>query len=74
MKSTDGRTERIRLIDPTFADIEKSDRHARVWEQLETLPEEIQGDIIMGVLLAPEEAKRSLANLEFEDSTPSLIK
>ena len=41
---------------------------------LEKLPEEVQSDISMVVLLTPAETKRSLANLEFEDPSPSLIK
>jgi stress-induced morphogen len=65
---------RIRVIDPAFAGLEKSDRHAAVWEHLEKLPEDVQSDVSMVVLLAPEEAKLSLANLEFEHPSPSLIK
>lgn len=64
---------RIRVIDPAFVGVERSDRHARVWEHLETLAEDIQGDISMLVPLAPGEAKRSIANLEFENPSPSLI-
>ena len=65
---------RIRVIDTAFADLEKSDRHAMVWEHLGTLPEEMQSDISMLVLLAPGEENRSLANIEFENPSPSLIK
>jgi hypothetical protein len=65
---------RIRVIDPCFAGLRKSDRHAIVWEHLEKLPEEIQGDISMVVLLSPDEVGGSLANLEFEDPSPSLIR
>lgn len=64
---------RIRVVDPCFANLRKSDRHALVWEQLKNLPDEIQGDISMLVLLSPDEVRGSLANLEFEDPTPSLI-
>jgi hypothetical protein len=65
---------RIRVVDPGFAGLRKSDRHALVWKHLEKLPDEIQGDISMVVLLAPGEEKHSLGNLEFEDPSPSLIK
>ena len=65
---------RIRVIDPVFADMGMPERHERIWEHLETLPDEIQSDISMLVTLAPEEAKRSMANLEFEDPSPSIIK
>ncbi len=64
---------RIRVVDPCFAGLRKSDRHARIWEHLEKLPAEIQGDISMVVLLSPEEVRKSIANLEFEDPSPSLI-
>ena len=65
---------RIRVIDPAFARLEKSDRHATIWKHLETLPEEIQTDVSMLVLLTPGEVKTSMANLEFENPSPSLIK
>ena len=64
---------RIRVVDPGFAGMRKSDRHALVWKHLEKLPEEIQGDISMVVLLGPDEIRNSMANLEFEDPSPSLI-
>ena len=64
---------RIRVVDPTFAKMEISDRHAKVWEYLGELPEDVLGDISMLVLLAPGEARMSIANLEFEDPSPSLI-
>jgi hypothetical protein len=65
---------RIKVVDPAFAGLEKSDRHARIWNLLEKLPEDVQSDISMVVLLAPEEERSSLANLEFENPSPSLIK
>lgn len=65
---------RIRVIDPCFANLRKSERHALIWKHLACLPEETQGDISMVVLLTPGEVKESLANLEFEYPSPSLIK
>jgi hypothetical protein len=65
---------RIRIIDPSFEGMEKSDRHSRMWKYLEKLPEGLQSDISMVVLLTPKEAPRSLANLEFEDPSQSVIK
>jgi stress-induced morphogen len=64
---------RIRVIDPAFAGLEKSERHDKIWDHLVTLPDEIQGDVSMLVVLTPEEVKRSMANLEFENPSPSLI-
>jgi stress-induced morphogen len=64
---------RIRIIDPDFHGLDKSQRHAAIWQLLEQLPEEVQADISMLVLLAPNEAATSLANLEFEDPVPSKL-
>jgi len=64
---------RIRVIDPTFRSMSKSERHALVWQYLEKLPEEVGEDISMLVVLAPGEEKRSIGNLEFIDPSPSAI-
>jgi hypothetical protein len=37
------------------------------------LPDEIQSDLSSLILLAPEETKKSFANLEFEDPIPSQL-
>jgi hypothetical protein len=62
---------RIRIIDPSFHGVDKSSRHERAWHFLEQLPEDVQGDISMLVLLSPEETKTSLSNIEFDDPVPS---
>src|SRR5436190_7027876 len=62
---------RIRIVDPAFHGLDKSGRHEKVWRFLEQLPDEIQSDISMLVLLAPSETKTSFANLEFDDPVPS---
>ncbi len=64
---------RIRVIDPGFAGMRKSDRHALVWEHLETLPERAREDISMIVLLAPGEESTSLSNLEFDNPSRSML-
>lgn len=64
---------RIRIIDPDFHGLERSQRHAVVWRLLEQLPEDVQADISMLVLLAPNEEASSIANLEFEDPVPSRL-
>ena len=58
---------RVRVIDPSFTGMEKSTRHDAVWELLKTLPEDVQRDISMLVLLAPGEEGRSSAYFEFEN-------
>jgi stress-induced morphogen len=65
---------RVRVVDPAFQGLEKSERHSRVWSYLERLPDEIQGDISMLVPLVPGEEKASLSNLEFDDPSRSSIR
>ena len=64
---------RIRIVDPSFRGMDKSNRHQRAWQFLEQLPEEIQGDISMLVLLAPDELATSFGNLEFDDPVASAL-
>ena len=64
---------RIRIIDPSFKRLEKSARHDAVWQYLDSLPEEMQSDVSMLVLLSPDEKSASFANLEFEDPVPSSL-
>ena len=62
---------RIRVIDHRFKGLGKSERHARIWPYLESLPEEALSDISMMVLITPGEKKTSIANLEFENPSRS---
>lgn len=62
---------RGRILDPDFKGISRAERHDIVWRFIEELPEEIQSQVTMLILLTPEEAKSSLANLEFENPIPS---
>jgi hypothetical protein len=64
---------RIRIIDPDLAGRERSQRHERFWSYLNDLPEEVQSDISSVLLLTPEEAKGSFANMEFDDPVPSQL-
>ncbi len=64
---------RVRIIDPDFHGLERSERHEKVWKYLETLSDEFQDDLSMLVLLTPNEVSRSFANMEFEDPVPSVI-
>src|SRR5438445_7522979 len=57
---------RIRIVDPDFRGVNRSDRHDLAWRFLEQLPDDVQSDISMLVLVAPEERKKSPANLEFD--------
>ena len=64
---------RIRVLDPAFAGKSGAQREEEVWPLLEQLPEDVVAEISLLLLLAPEEAKDSLANLEFDNPIPSKI-
>jgi stress-induced morphogen len=64
---------RIRIIDPLFQGLSKSQRHDEVWKFLEKLDEEVQSEVSMLLLLNPDETKLSFGNMEFEDPVPSQL-
>lgn len=62
---------RIRIIDPDFRGLNRVEREPEVLKLLKKLPDEVYADITMLLLLTPEEAPNSFANLEFENPIPS---
>lgn len=64
---------RVRIVDPDFAGRNKVERSKMAWQYLNELPDDIQSDISMLVLLVPEETKMSFANLDFSDPIPSSL-
>lgn len=64
---------RVRIIDPDFAGIPRAERHETVWSFLASLPEEVQSQVSLLILLTPEETARSLANFEFDHPIPSSL-
>ena len=64
---------RIRIIDPSFAGLSKIERSRRIWDYLRAIPERAQSDITVLLLLTPDEAESSLANLDFEQPLPSSL-
>ena len=64
---------RVRIIDSDFRRLDRSARHNLVWNILESLPENIQSQITMLLLLTPEEVKTSIANLDFDHPLPSQL-
>lgn len=64
---------RVRILNPEFAGWSRSQREEDVWAILNDLPEETLAEISLLLLLTPEEAKNSLASLEFDDPTPSRL-
>lgn len=57
----------IRVIDPDFRGMRRVEREDLFWPLLHQLPYETFADITILLLLTPEEATRSMANMEFEN-------
>lgn len=64
---------RARIIDPDFAGVSKGDRHENVWKFLERLPDEIQSQMSVLLLLTSDEKEKSFANVEFDNPVPSRL-
>jgi|SRR6516162_5892186 hypothetical protein len=64
---------RVRVIDPDFAGTSKFDRHDAMQKYLDALSAEDFNEVSMLLLLAPDEVKHSIANLEFEEPSRSPI-
>jgi hypothetical protein len=64
---------RIRIIDAEFKRMDRAIRHDVIWEFLEQLSEDIQSQITILLLLTPEETKKSIANMDFENPIPSRL-
>jgi stress-induced morphogen len=64
---------RIRIIDPDFATMNRAARHDYVWGFIEGLSEDIQSQITILLLLTPQETKKSIANMDFENPIPSRL-
>ena len=63
---------RVRVIDRRFEGMTRSRRHDEVWGYLnDQIKDDSIEDVSMLLLLAPQEQKNSMANLEFEDPIPS---
>lgn len=64
---------RIRIVDSDFVGVSKAERHERIWKLLEHLDDELLAEMSILLLLTPQEASKSFANLEFDDPVPSRI-
>jgi hypothetical protein len=62
---------RVRVICASFAGETKVERSKKVWQYLNSLPDDVQSDLSTLILLTPEETKVSFANFEFDDPVPS---
>jgi hypothetical protein len=63
---------RVRIVDPAFAKMKRFQQNDLVWDYLDRLSEDEQGDINQCLLLTPDEVENSPGNLEFEHPTPPL--
>lgn len=64
---------RVRVVDPDFRTLSRSERSRLVWPLLRELPEETLSEVSMVLLLSPEEKKTSLVSLEFDDPSRSQL-
>jgi stress-induced morphogen len=64
---------RVRVIDSQFQGKSKVDRFDIVSSCLDELPEDIQTDITILLILTPEEIATSPMNVEFEYPSPSRL-
>lgn len=55
------------FIDPDFRSMRWAEREDRLWPLLHQLSYETLSDITILLLLTPEEAPKSMANMEFEN-------
>ena len=61
---------RARIVDLDFAGIGRGARHEAIWGLLEALPEEVQSQLSVLLLLTPEEAERSVGSFDFDHPIP----
>lgn len=64
---------RIRVINPEFRGLARSEREEEVWRAFDNLPDETVAEISMLLLLTPDEATESVANADFENPTRSRL-
>jgi stress-induced morphogen len=64
---------RIRIIAPDFQGMDRVERDDELWTFLSRLPEEVQSEMTLLLLLTPGETTTSFANSEFENPIPSQL-
>jgi stress-induced morphogen len=63
---------RVRVTSPAFAGRPWADRDEDVWAYLRDLPEEVLWDLHILICVTPEEVKRNLGSLDFDDPLPAV--
>jgi len=61
---------RVRIIDPDFSGMDRTERQEQVMPVLDALPDEIFTDLTLLLLITPRERKMSFGSMEFDDPTP----
>src|SRR5260221_5551492 len=64
---------RIRVIDPDFASVSRSDRHDTVWSYLEGLPDDVLSQISVLLALTPDDRAISIGTLDFDHPIPTKL-
>ncbi len=64
---------RVRIVDPAFHGLSRSQREDDFWAAFGELPDDLTAELSVLLLLTPDEAKKSLASIEFDDPTPSKL-
>lgn len=64
---------RVRVVDDRFKMMNRSERDKLVRPLIRSLPDRIQEDLTILLLLAPDELADSLMNREYEHPTPSRL-
>jgi hypothetical protein len=64
---------RVRVIASEFKGIGRAEREDDMWPILEELPEEVMQEISLLLMFTPDEAKKSFANMEFDNPVPSIL-
>jgi hypothetical protein len=64
---------RVRVVDEAFRGKSRPERDKILRPIIQQLPEETFSDIMILLLLAPEEVDEDLMNLEFENPSPSRL-
>jgi stress-induced morphogen len=64
---------RVRVVTDRFEGKSRGEREDLVLPYIHQLPEDTQADIMILLLLTPNEINESLMNLEFEKPSPSLL-
>jgi len=64
---------RIRILDPDFRGKDVVERDTMLWNILDELAADVISQITLLLLLTPDEAKTSFANMEYDHPVPSRL-